>query len=571
MVTSIARMRLLIALLSVAGAGCCLSGNVFGADATESKAIILERNLNVRFDAGNRWAVVIGINNYLDPTIPDLQFCVSDARLMARTLATRCGYEMRRILLLVDDQEKAHLRPLGINLRMQIADWLKNVRDDDTVVVFYSGHGFLDQQGQGFLAPQDCERNRLELTGFRVSELRDLLHQSPATQKLVILDCCHAGSAKSGDLSGPSSQELSLAFRKAEGLVTLASCRKNERSQEWEDKQQGLFTYFLAEGLGGEADYDKNRIVDSDEIYRYTVDKVPSVAQLELNGRQTPVRIIGEDVVGVFALARSTALPPKSSLPSVLTNSIGQKFVLVKPGSFLMGSPTGEGHANEHPQHRVEIESQFYISETEVTQAEYEQVMGKNPSWFSVDGRGRDALRATNPSLPPDTAQHPVEMVSYEDAAEFCRRLTQHEKARHGHYRLPTEAEWEYAAKGGSTNSFDAVSSADALEEHAWILTNSQRHTWPVRLKSKNGLGLFDMAGNVWEWCSDWYDEEFYQRSSGPNPAGPIGPPNAETPQKVLRGGGWIASAESCRPADRNAASPEDRLNCYGIRLILEP
>ena len=257
---------------------------------------------------GQRWAVVVGVNQYLDRAIPNLRYCVADARLVAETLTKRCGYLPRNVLLMTDDAPQLHLRPLGLNLRNQIRAWLQLVERDDTVLVFFSGHGFLDNRGQGFLAPQDCDRNQLGLSGFRTDELRDMLQQCAAQWKILVLDCCHAGSAKGEAAAGPSAEELGASFRRAEGLITLASCRRDEQSQEWEARRQGLFTFFLAQGMAGAADFDRNGVVDTDELYRYTVNEVRPTAVRELRASQTPVRIIGEDAVGVFPLARLTDL-----------------------------------------------------------------------------------------------------------------------------------------------------------------------------------------------------------------------------------------------------------------------
>ncbi|NLX95161.1 MAG: DUF1080 domain-containing protein [Rhodopirellula sp.] len=292
------------------------------------KNIARDGSLAEKFDQGRKWAVVIGVNQYLDPLIPSLRFCVADARLVSCTLAERCGYEPDRILLIVDDQQSDHLRPFGINLRKQISGWLKNAEPRDTVLVFFSGHGFLDNQGQAFLAPKDCEKENLGLTGFRVDDLRDSLLQCKASQKLLVLDCCHAGALKAGDSAGPSSGELGAAFRDAAGLVTLASCQKTEQSREWQEKKQGLFTHFLARGLKGEADYDRNAVVDSDELYRFTLDKVRTTAQLEMNAQQTPVRFIPPDVVGVFALARisiASEPPPAPAQPIVAVFTVREE------------------------------------------------------------------------------------------------------------------------------------------------------------------------------------------------------------------------------------------------------
>jgi Caspase domain len=257
-------------------------------------------------EQGRKWAIVIGVQEYLDPGIPSLKYSVADARLVRKQLAEKCGYDPSHILLITDDQTKAHLRPLRRNLQIQVAEWLKKAGPKDTVLVFFSGHGFLDNAGRGFLSATDSERDNLGPTSLSTEELRDMLRRCRATQKVLVLDCCHAGVAKAVGGTGPSSQELGNSFRLAEGLITMASCRKNELSYEWDAKGHSLFTYFLAEGLSGAADKAGNRdgVVDSDELYAYTLDNVSVVGQQELNAQQSPVRIMLDDVVGRFALAR---------------------------------------------------------------------------------------------------------------------------------------------------------------------------------------------------------------------------------------------------------------------------
>ena len=256
-----------------------------------------------RFDQGEKWAVLIGVNEYLDESINNLKYCVSDARLMEKILVENCGYKKDHILVIADDQQRTHLRPLLTNLKVQIQNWLSNAKKGDTVLVFFSGHGFLDDELQGYLAPSNCQRKNLAFWGFRTDDLRNSLRVCEATQKIMILDCCHSGGKGDND-SPTSSEEVAATFKHAEGLITLASSRKKQQSQEWDRMKQGLFTYYLAEGLGGQADKDKNGIVDSDEIYNYTYKNVRLTARRELNKSQDPVRIIGEDVGGLFGLSR---------------------------------------------------------------------------------------------------------------------------------------------------------------------------------------------------------------------------------------------------------------------------
>jgi formylglycine-generating enzyme required for sulfatase activity len=574
-----------IGLAGVLGCGSHVGsdGNRSRGDGEPSDRAIAVESVAARA-AGRKWAVVIGINKYLDPRIASLRYCVADAHRLAETLAAKCGYEEKRILVIADDQPQDHLLPLGINLRHQIVQWLTRAEQGDTVLVSFSGHGFLDSQGQGYLAPKDCEKHQLGLTGFRTDDLRNMLTQCVATQKILILDCCHAGSAKEVGGPGPSSQEVGLAFQKAEGLITLASCRKDEVSREWDAKQQGLFTYFVTQGLAGSADFDRNAIVDSDELYRYTVDGVSIAAQRELNAQQTPVRLIGPDVVGVFALARldhqphlrpaipsaPTNQPPETSpkTPSgrpsrEITNSIGMKLVLIPAGEFQMGSPESEQGRDddEGPVHRVRITKPFYLGQYEVTQAEYERVMGSNPSHFSVSGLGTDTVSGQ------DTSRFPVESVSWENAMEFCRKLSQQEGEQ---YRLPTEAEWEYACRARTIAPFSFGSALNSREANCEgsIPYGTQekgpilKRTTQVGSYLPNAFGLYDMHGNVREWCADWYHYEYYANSPVDDPPG-----SSNRCIRVMRGGDWIGSAADCRSANRSEFYPDFRNPVLGFRV----
>jgi len=225
----------------------------------------------------------------------------------------------------------------------------------------------------------------------------------------------------------------------------------------------------------------------------------------------------------------------------------------IAAGQFTMGSAPGEGLENERPAHRVEITRPVYLGQTEVTQRQYQAVMGANPSVFSAGGKSAAVVAGR------DTSDWPVESVSYDDALEFCKRLAAMENLPQGAYRLPTEAEWEYAARSGAAGAAD-------LARSAWYWDNSERQPHPGAQKAPNALGLFDMAGNVAEWCADWYDGSYYAASGVRDPAGPSAP--AGSPMRVLRGGHWNAKAAACRPTDRDAAGPDYRLNCYGFRVV---
>jgi len=225
--------------------------------------------------------------------------------------------------------------------------------------------------------------------------------------------------------------------------------------------------------------------------------------------------------------------------------SFEPEMVFVEGGTFQMGYKFGE--SDEKPVHSVTLTS-FNIGKYEVTQAQWKAVMGSNPSKFS------------------DCDNCPVEQVSWNDVQQYLQKLN----AQTGKsYRLPTEAEWEYAAKVGTNTKVYEYSGSNDLNAVAWNSDNSGNKTHSVGGKQANELGLFDMTGNVWEWCSDWYGN--YNKSNEINPLGPIiGMQNASAgPIHVLRGGGWSSISRHCGNSKRYGGGTESRRNCYGFRIVL--
>lgn len=231
-------------------------------------------------------------------------------------------------------------------------------------------------------------------------------------------------------------------------------------------------------------------------------------------------------VPAVAILACSCAAAP----PRELKNSIGMKFVVIQPGRFVMSVNRGA--------HEVRITKGFQMGKYEVTQAEWEVVMGNNPSQFK------------GPDLP-------VENVSWSDAQEFLRKLNG--KNDGYSYRLPTEAEWEYAARAGG----DAYWGDESPNQKKWWGENSGGHTHPVGQKSPNAWGLYDMLGNVWEWCQDWYDEAYYKKSPAEDPQGP-----ASGAAHSYRGGDWSSNAFYVGIAVRG--TPGLQVSSIGFRCVRE-
>jgi formylglycine-generating enzyme len=224
----------------------------------------------------------------------------------------------------------------------------------------------------------------------------------------------------------------------------------------------------------------------------------------------------------------------------------GMEFVFVKGGCFQMGDTFRSGDEDERPVHEVCVDD-FWIGKYEVTQAQWQQVMGNNPAYFKRGGN------------------YPVEQVNWGDTQAYIDKLSAASGKR---YRLPTEAEWEYAARsGGKQEKWAGTSNEGELGEYAWYNANSEKGTHPVGQKKPNRLGLYDMSGNVWEWCQDWYDKGYYGKSPRDNPKGPE---NGEL--VVLRGGGWSGDASSARASNRYGwFNPTSRVIYGGIRLVLSP
>jgi formylglycine-generating enzyme required for sulfatase activity len=262
---------------------------------------------------------------------------------------------------------------------------------------------------------------------------------------------------------------------------------------------------------------------------------------------------------------------PSRSLPKQITNIIGMKFVLIPAGTFIMGSPPEEAGrtADEGPQHEVTITRPFYLSVYPVTQMQYQLIMKTNPSHFSRSGRGKDLVKDMEPK------NFPVERVTWGNAVVFCRKLSERpEEQRDGRvYRLPTEAEWEYACRGDSTQPFHlglSLSSTLANFDGNYPYGGAPRglflhRTAVVGSYPANVFGLHDLHGNVWEWCQDWYGEHYYQESPAEDPPGP-----ATGDRRVLRGGCWSSPGSNCRTAYRGKLEPGDHLYRVGFRVLLE-
>ncbi len=221
-------------------------------------------------------------------------------------------------------------------------------------------------------------------------------------------------------------------------------------------------------------------------------------------------------------------------------------FILVEGGEFLMGDDNSD-YADEKPAHRVKLSS-FYIGKYPLTQSQWQAITGENPSEFKGEKR-------------------PVESVSWSDVQDFIVKLN---KKTDKQFRLPTEAEWEYAARGGKYSQGYTYSGSDKLKQVGWYIENSNNETHDVGLLLANELGIYDMSGNVWEWCVDWYGDDYYEGCQKQGVVeNPTGPDNGD--YRVFRGGSYFDSQLNCRAASRRWNQPGGRNLNIGFRLVLLP
>ena len=348
---------------------------------------------------------------------------------------------------------------------------------------------------------------------------------------------------------------------------------KAESGSVIQGKQEGIFVTYTFAGLQRE---DGNGLVPTSNIRQYY--KSPSSTTWQENSEFTPANntqttITHSGAIVMLVLDCSSSLGsqfssmknyandfidnvannaaegierpfgnrPKGSGETYVVNGVSFNMIKVSGGTFQMGATSEQGsdaYDWEYPVHQVTL-SDYCIGETEVTQELWKAVMGNNPSYFS----GSDQL--------------PVEYVSWNDCQEFIKKLNQ---LTGQNFRLPTEAEWEFAARGGNASKIYKYAGSNNIDEVAWYYGYFSSKTHPVGTKSPNELGLYDMSGNVWEWCQDWYGS--YSSNSQTNPTGP-----SSGSYRVLRGGSWLDNAGYCRVSYRSSSNSSDRYIDGGFRL----
>jgi formylglycine-generating enzyme required for sulfatase activity len=378
------------------------------------------------------------------------------------------------------------------------------------------------------------------------------------------------------------------------GVVAFFSCSEGEKAFEHADIKHGVFFHFVIEALRGAAVGVEEREVVVPDLEKFVKQRVRDFVREKYGVRQMPeLKGTTRDLVPLVSLNR---------VKKTITNSIGMKLTLIPSGEFLMGSDETDPLASDEEfldkaagkkqKHRVRITRPFYLGTTEVTRGQFRRFVDDAgyQTEAEKDGKGGYEWHEETRSSEQDpryswqnagfeqTDDHPVVNVTWNDAVAFAAWLSRKEGKP---YRLPTEAEWEYACRAGTTTRFSSGDDAEGLAAVGNIADGTARAkypdwTWTIAARdghvytasvgryNPNAWGLFDMHGNVWEWCSDGYSAEYYKKSPVDDPPGPVG-----ASRRVCRGGGWEFVARRVRSAGRRGSSPDSRGVNLGFRLAL--
>jgi formylglycine-generating enzyme len=536
-------------------------------------------------------AFLVGVARY-QFGFDDLQFAEDDAKELAAALREG-GFEV----VLLTGSAEGRDRATKANIDARLKDLLngggdeeKAIRKGDLVLVALSGHGqqmFIKEPGPDgkevrkeapFFCPKDAKRND-PATLINLSHVLDDLLSPCGSTNLLLVDACR-DIADPNKGKGVEGHDMALKGPTA----VLFSCARGEKSWENKDVRHGVFTHAVLQCLrarGAQQEVTWSALVNQVEEFMASAEFKKLLPE---GYTQTPIPTSGQLPRTVLVKRKAVVAPPAKDAVELDLGGVKLKMVRIpaKGKSFWIGSPKDEKNRNPYEkdfdaeqQHEVEFSHDFYLGVTEATQAQYRAVMGTNPSYFSKEGDGKKDVAGM------DTDDFPVENITWDQAQAFCKKVG--EKVGDGQeYRLPTEAEWEYACRGGRSSKESAPFylkagpssslSGDQINfDGNYPYGDGKKGKYLERTASVakfsdsvNEFGLYDMHGNVWEWCGDWYGKYPTERVTDPT-----GPP--EGPDRVLRGGSWDSSGQSCRAADRNASAPSNQTKGIGVRLARVP
>jgi len=510
--------------------------------------------------AGKRYALLVGVKEYRHPKLQPLRYTENDV-VQLSDLLRGASYDVVVLCDSTGARIKEH-QPTLEAIRGQLKTLLAKCEKGDTVLLGLAGHGVqFETSDDSFFCPSDAKPFPDETqTLLSLKHVYQELDKSNAGVKLLLVDACRddptLGRGGRRGIDGDN------APRPPEGVVALFSCRKGQVAYEHKKYQHGIFFHHVLGGLRGQARNGRGEVT-WDALQAYVREQV-SLEVPELIGEgarqepnlmgniagRPPVLLALKDGAGKPDLARTEIVPLAGA--SEISNSIQMKLVRIKAGKFKRGSPENEeGRQPDEVRHEVTLTKDLYLGKYLVTQEQYEAIMEVNPSHFCAAGAGRDKVRNV------DTSAFPVESVTWDEAMKFCDRLTAREKGLGRAYRLPTEAEWEYACRAGTTTPFWCGEALNGTRANCMGLSpNGTSATGPIARRTSrvdafkaNGWGLCDMHGNLWQWCSDWYGP--YDLEKATDPRGPTGGST-----RVLRGGSWLNYPKDCRAARRMDFEP---------------
>ena len=533
--------------------------------------------------AQDKYAFVVGVENYDPEYFRNLDFAEEDAIALADQLQSM-AYD---VTLMTSQQRNPQKKPTTPKKILRLLDGvLQGIDKNDSLVISISGHGiqFTDDEelkGGGketYFVPEEGSLTDKDSLLPIVQEIVARMDNCKAERKLLLVDACrNEVLSPAGDKSGGKMQ-LDSVFENArvvpKGMTVLFSCSSGQKSWETKELRHSVFSNFVLEYLSGKLTEDlyTDRKADVSGLVDYVRRKTNQYVVRNISPDGQYPKLIGESEPWPIG-----KVGPKASF----SNSVGMTMKLIPAGKFTMGSPVGEvKHYEDESQRPIELTIPYYMGSHEVTVKQFDEFVKNTNRDVSDNTYGFST--ATNTTVAGDEfsyknpgwdqkENHPAVCINWHDAMEYCRWLSQKEDRV---YRLPTEAEWEYACRAGTKTTYsfgnqDISQFANIAEQKAWHSDNGPKDGFkfssPVGTFKPNAFGLFDMHGNASEWCFDFWQKEYYKNSPIKDPKGPD-----SGKLRITKGGAFGNEAQLTRSATKIQTHPNDRFWSIGFRVVCE-